>query len=98
MTCIIWGVYKLPDKRNYTGYRPGRVLLIAITLWAKLGNILLHHNRSFLQEDAFYIGLVENGTIPQWSLMILDPAVFFLAVLAFYGLCHALRSRTKAPV
>lgn len=74
------------------------VLLIAITLWAKLGNILLEHNWFFLQEDAFYIGLVENGTIPQWSLMILNPAVFFLAVLAFYGLCHALRSRTKAPV
>lgn len=74
------------------------VLLIAVTLWAKLGNILLEHNWFFLEEDAFYIGLVESGIIPKWSLVIINPVVFFLAVLAVYGVIHGIRAigRKKA--
>ena len=63
------------------------LLLVGITLWAKLGNVLLEHNWFFLNEDAFYIGLVEMGIIPQWLLMIVNPVVFFLAALAVYGVC-----------
>lgn len=66
------------------------IVLVCITLWAKLGNILLEHNWFFLNEDAFYIGLVENGIIPKWLLMIINPAVFFLAALAVYGISHAI--------
>ena len=43
------------------------------------------HNWFFLEEDALYIGLVEMGIIPKWSLMIITPAVFFLAVLLVYA-------------
>lgn len=68
------------------------VALVAITLWAKLGNILMEHNWFFLEEDALYIGLVENGIIPKWSLMIINPVVFFLAVLLIYGVIHAVRA------
>jgi uncharacterized membrane protein YwaF len=64
------------------------LLLVGITLWAKLGNVLLEHNWFFLEEDAFYIGLVENGVIPQWLLMVINPVVFFLAILALYGVCY----------
>ena len=71
------------------------VLLVCITLWAKLGNILLEHNWFFLEEDAFYIGLVENGIIPKWVLMIANPTAFFLAVLAVYGICYAVRGKNK---
>ena len=71
------------------------VLLIVITLWAKLGNILMDHNWFFLEEDAFYIGLVENGIIPKWSLMIINPVVFFLAALATYGVIYGIRSIAK---
>lgn len=76
------------------------VLLVGITLWAKLGNILMDHNWFFLEEDAFYIGLVEGGILPKWSLMIINPIVFFLAVLAVYGACYAIRgmSKKKVPV
>lgn len=63
-----------------------------ITLWAKFGNLLLEHNWFFLEKDAFYIGLVENGVIPKWSLMIFTPTAVFLAVLAVYGLYYAGRS------
>lgn len=77
------------------------VLLIAITLWAKLGNVLLGYNWFFLEEDAFYIGLVANGVIPKWLLMIVNPVVFTLAALAFYGVCAGIiraNSRKTATV
>ena len=69
------------------------MLLVAITLWAKLGNVLMEHNWFFLEEDAFYIGLVANGVIPKWVLMIVNPLVFFLAVLAVYGVVYGLRTK-----
>lgn len=98
---MAWGVLTMalgavkPDIRKI--WKSG-VLLILITFWAKFGNILLEHNWFFLEEDAFYLGLVENGVIPKWLLMIINPIVFFLAVLAVYGVCYALRAihRRKA--
>ena len=69
--------------------------LVCITLWAKFGNLILDQNWFFLEEDAFYIGLVEDGIIPKWVLMIVNPVVFFLAVLATYGVVYALRAAGK---
>jgi uncharacterized membrane protein YwaF len=102
-TLMAWGILTLafgavkPDIRNCW---KSAVLLVCITLWAKLGNILLEHNWFFLNEDAFYIGLVENGVIPRWLLMIINPVVFFAAVLLLYGVCYGLRniSTQKAKV
>lgn len=71
------------------------VALVCITLWAKLGNVLMEHNWFFLEEDAFYIGLVENGVIPKWVLMIVNPVVFFLAVLGTYGVIYGIRAAGK---
>ncbi|MBO5374083.1 MAG: YwaF family protein [Clostridia bacterium] len=81
---IALGMVKLDIKNIWKS----AVALVCITLWAKLGNILLDHNWFFLEEDAFYIGLVENGIIPKWLLMIINPVVFFLAVLALYGIYY----------
>ena len=98
---MAWGILSIalgavnPDIKQ--AWKSG-ALLVAITLWAKLGNILMEHNWFFLEEDAFYIGLVEGGVIPKWSLMIINPVVFFLAVLAAYGVIHGIRvmGRKKA--
>ena len=93
-----WGILTLalgavkPDIRHC--WKSG-VLLICITLWAKLGNILLEHNWFFLEEDAFYIGLVESGVIPKWLLMVINPVVFFAAVLLLYGVCYGLQNVSK---
>ena len=98
---MAWGVLSMalgavkPDIKRI--WKSG-VLLICITLWAKLGNILMEHNWFFLEEDAFYIGLVSNGVIPSWVLMIANPVVFFLAVLAAYGVVYALRAMGKKKV
>lgn len=96
---LTWGVLTLALGRIKPNIRhcwKSGVILVGITLWAKLGNILLEHNWFFLQEDAFYIGLVGNGIIPEWSLMLINPAVFFLAVLGLYGVCHLI-NRSAAP-
>lgn len=100
---MAWGILTValgavkPDIRK--SWKCG-VLLVAITLWAKLGNVLMEHNWFFLEEDAFYIGLVSGGIIPQWLLMVINPVVFFLAVLAIYGICHGVfaLSKKKSPV
>ena len=68
-------------------------LLLGITCWAKLGNSLFaEHNWFFLEEDALYIGLVANGVIPKWALMVINPLAFFLAVLILYGVCCGVRT------
>ena len=93
---LAWGILNIglgvvkPDIKNCW---KSAALLVCITLWAKLGNVLLEHNWFFLEEDAFYIGLVANGIIPKWVLMIANPIVFFLAVLSEYGVCYALRKK-----
>lgn len=102
-TLMAWGILTLalgavkPDIRNC--WKSG-AMLVCITLWAKLGNLLMEHNWFFLEEDAFYIGLVESGVIPKWLLMVINPVVFFLAVLMLYGVCYGLRriKRNKSAV
>ena len=96
-----WGILSVslgavkPQMKNC--WKAG-VVLVAITLWAKLGNLLMEHNWFFLEEDAFYIGLVEGGIIPKWSLMVINPIVFFLAVLATYGVVLGIQKATKKKV
>ena len=95
---LAWGVMNLAFGKVVLRWRhcwQSAVALVAITLWAKLGNILLEHNWFFLNEDAFYIGLVEGGILPRWSLMIINPVVFFLAVLMMYIVCYPLQKRFR---
>jgi uncharacterized membrane protein YwaF len=93
---MAWGILTLalgavkPQIRNC--WKSG-ILLVCITLWAKLGNIYMEYNWFFLEEDAFYIGLVEGGIIPKWALMVINPVVFFLVVLCVYGVYHLIQSR-----
>lgn len=81
---LLLGVVKLDIKKCWKE----AVFLVVFTLWAKLGNLLFEHNWYFLREDAFYIGLVGNGIIPQWSLMIINPVMTFAAVLGIYGIYY----------
>ena len=98
---MAWGILNLalgivkPDIRNC--WMSG-IVLVGITLWAKLGNVLMEHNWFFLNEDAFYIGLVEQGIIPQWLLMVINPIVFFLAVLAVYGVYYLITGKKKQAI
>ena len=96
---LAWGVLNVTLGKTKPQFRncwKCAVMLVGVTLWATLGNSLYENqNWFFLDEDAFYIGLVANGIIPKWSLMVINPAVFFLAVLALYGICYAVRSHKK---
>lgn len=91
---LAWGILNISlglVEPNIKKCYKSAIMLVCITLWAKLGNILLEHNWFFLEEDAFYIGLVEKNILPKWSLMLINPIVFFSAVLALYGICHLVR-------
>lgn len=95
---MAWGILNLAlglVKPNIRNCWKVAVALVCITLWAKLGNVLMEHNWFFLNEDAFYIGLVANGIIPKWLLMVINPIVFFLAALAVYGVCHLVSGKKK---
>lgn len=95
---LAWGLLSVGSgavSLNIRNARKSGVLLVAITLWAKLGNLLMEHNWFFLEEDALYIGLVGNGMIPKWSLMVINPVVFFLAVLAVYGVYYGICALSK---
>lgn len=94
-----WGVLNLAFGKVQLQWRhcwKCAVALVIITLWAKLGNVLMLHNWFFLEEDAFYIGLVANGIIPKWSLMIINPIVFFLACLLIYLVVCPLQKAARA--
>lgn len=93
---LAWGILNLASgkvKPKIKNIWKAAVGLGLITLWAKLGNLILEHNWFFLEEDALYIGLVESGVIPKWSLMIFTPAAVFFIVLLVYGIYYAVRKR-----
>ena len=95
---LAWGILNLAYGKVTPSIKKcwtSAILLVAITLWAKLGNILLEHNWFFLNEDAFYIGLVSSGIIPQWLLMVINPIAFFAVVLAVYGIYYAVKAIIK---
>lgn len=94
-TLCAWGIMNLTlgkVKFDIKKIWKVAVMLVVITLWAKLGNLLMEHNWFFLEEDAFYIGLVAGGIIPKWTLMILTPAGVFLVVLAVYGIYYGVNA------
>lgn len=95
---MAWGILHLTSgkvKLQIKNVWQPAVGLGFITLWAKFGNLILDHNWFFLEQDAFYIGLVEDGVIPKWSLMILTPLGVFLVVLAIYGIYYGVRAYAK---
>ncbi len=97
-TLMAWGILNLALGKVVLSWNKiwkAGVALVCITLWAKLGNVLLEHNWFFLNEDALYIGLVEGGIIPKWSLMIINPIIFFLAVVIIYAVAYPLQKKMR---
>lgn len=98
---LAWGILNLVSGKVQLKLKNvwmSAVGLGLVTLWAKFGNLILDHNWFFLEEDAFYIGLVADGILPKWSLMILTPAAVFLVVLAIYGIYYAVNSLNSKRV
>ena len=99
---MAWGILNIAlgeVKPNIRKCWHSGIILVCITLWAKLGNNLFaDRNWFFLEEDALYIGLVANGIIPKWSLMLINPIIFFIAVLAVYGVCYAVSAAGKKKI
>ncbi len=92
---LAWGLMNVFSGKvvlNIKNVWKSAVGLGIIALWAKFGNVIYaEYNWFFLEKDAFYLGLVENGIIPKWSLMLITPTAIFLIVLAIYGIYYAVK-------
>ncbi|MBQ9733974.1 MAG: hypothetical protein IJV74_07050, partial [Clostridia bacterium] len=60
------------------------ILLIIITLWAKLGVTLLDYNWFFLKYNPFGIAALDKP----WLLPIITPTAIFAIVAAVYGISY----------
>lgn len=92
---LAWGILNLVSGKvrlQMKNIWKAGVGLCLLTLWAKLGNLMFEKNWFFLEEDALYIGLVADGVIPKWSLMIFTPVAVFLIVLAVYGIYYGVKA------
>jgi len=95
---MAWGILNLSFGKvrlSWKRFWKVAVMLVAITLWAKLGTILLEHNWFFLNEDAFYIGLVSMGILPRWSLMIINPIAFSMAAAMVYVIVCPIQKKAE---
>ncbi len=75
---ISMGLTKLRWKNVWQAY----VLLIGITVWAKIGLTVYGYNWFFLRENPFYITALD---LP-WLLPIIVPAAIFLVCVIVYGI------------
>ncbi len=100
---LIWGLLNLMlgiVKLEFPHAWKAGVLLMGITVWAKFGNLIYDRNFFFLEEDALFLGMVERGVLPEWSLMVINPVVYFMAVIMLYGICHGIQKLhyKKVPI
>lgn len=98
---LAWGILNLALGKVQLKWKncwKCAVLLVCVTLWAKFGSELMLHNWFFLNEDALYIGLVSGGIIPRWSLMIINPVVFFLAALTVYAIVCPIQKASRKKI
>lgn len=98
---MAWGILNLAFGKvvlSWKHFWKCSLMLVCITLWAKLGNTLLEHNWFFLNEDALYIGLVSGGIIPKWSLMVINPVVFSMAAAMVYAVVCPLQKKSQKKI
>lgn len=82
---LAWGVLTLAAGKTALKWKniwKVEVLLVGITLWAKLGNEMLGYNWFFLRENPFGIAVLDKG----WLLPILTPTAIFIIATAVYGI------------
>jgi hypothetical protein len=82
---LAWGVLMLTTGKTSLKWKniwKAEILLIIITLWAKLGVTMLEYNWFFLIYNPFGIAALDKP----WLLPIIVPSAIFLVVVAVYGI------------
>lgn len=82
---LAWGILTLAYGKVALKWRniwKAEVLLIGITIWAKLGNEMLGYNWFFLRENPFGITALDKG----WLLPILIPTAIFAVTSLVYAI------------
>lgn len=91
---MAWGILAVAlgiTKLQWKNIWKAEVLLIGITLWAKLGVTLLEYNWFFLLSNPFGIAVLDKA----WLLPIVVPSAIFAIVTAVYGLKSAIAALCK---
>ena len=101
---MAWGALAIATGKTTlkwkTVWQPA-VLLVCITLWAKLGATMLEYNWFFLRENPFGIEALNKP----WLLPIITPLAIYIIAIAIYGInsgvqaiAKKLQSAKPAPV
>ena len=84
-TLMAWGILAVTTGKTSLRWKNvwhAEILLVCITVWAKLGNELFDWNWMFLTENPFGVTALD---LP-WLLPILVPTAIFAIVVAVYGI------------
>lgn len=84
---MAWGILNVATGKTSLRWKniwKAEILLIIITLWAKLGVTLLDYNWFFLKYNPFGIAALDKP----WLLPIITPTAIFAIVAAVYGISY----------
>ena len=91
---MAWGILSVATGKTSLKWKniwKAEILLIGITLWAKLGVTLLEYNWLFLMYNPFGIEALDKP----WLLPIITPTAIFAVVAAIYGINSGIRALLK---
>lgn len=91
---MAWGILNVTTGKTSLRWKniwKAEILLIIITLWAKLGVTLLDYNWFFLKYNPFGIAALDKP----WLLPIITPTAIFAIVAAVYGISYGVRAVMK---
>lgn len=88
---MAWGILMVATGKTSLRWKniwKAEILLIIITLWAKLGATLLEYNWFFLISNPFGIEALNKP----WLLPIITPTAIFAVVAAIYGINSGIKA------
>jgi hypothetical protein len=91
---MAWGVLAVTTSKTSLRWKniwKAEILLILITLWAKLGATMLEYNWFFLISNPFGIAALDKP----WLLPIITPTAIFIIVVAIYGIASGIKALIK---
>ncbi len=91
---MAWGILAVTTKKTSLEWKniwKSEILLIIITVWAKIGCTLLEYNWFFLRKNPFGIDAINKP----WLLPILTPTAIFIVVVCVYGINSGVKAILK---
>jgi len=93
-TLMAWGILAVATGKTSLRWKNvwhAEILLVIITVWAKIGNTMFDWNWFFLRENPFGITALDQP----WLLPIIVPTAIFAIVVAVYGIHSGIIALSK---